>query len=461
MNIRQLSPRNSLFGRIFIWFWLTTLVMLGSGVLIARLMMSNVSLDEVDEMQLQRVLVQADRIKRRLAQGQSIQQAINRNQRTRILVVAYSPGERQPVLNFPKRLLREWDVFGSLLDESKPWDIKLHNSHFIGPIEVVNNNRIYQIYAGNLLPREQIEDGYDISIIVIIVALCLSALFCIVLVSSLTKPISSLRQATKKITAGDLAARIPGLSHRKDEIGQLAQDFNQMADRVQLLVTSQQQLLANVSHELRSPLTRLQLAVALLDGSTDNATKAQNTQRIDKEIKEIDRLIDQLLTLAKVDSQATIQLQENTLAALLEPLIDDAIFEASTMSKRVLVRSLPTINIAAQRELFNSAIDNILRNALRFATQNVTVEANTASCDGHPGVNIVISDDGAGVADNALQHLFEPFYRAHNQVPTYNGAGLGLAIAASAIEHHGGHCRAERAQPSGLCIVIWLPLLND
>lgn len=460
MNLRQLNPSNSLFGRIFIWFWLATLVMLGSGVLLSRLLMSNVSLDEVDEIKLQRAMVFVERIERRLEQGQTIQQAITRNQQARGLVVVYPQGERKPVLSFPQPLLREWHAFRSLLDESKAWDIRLHNSHFIGPIAISNNAQTYQVFIGRLLPRDQVEDDFSIGIIVMIVALILSALFCAALVSSLSKPIASLRQATKEIAAGDLASRITGLTHRKDEIGQLAQDFNQMAARVQSLVDSQQQLLANVSHELRSPLTRLQLAVALLDGASDEQTKAQNTQRIDKEIKEIDSLIGQLLTLAKVNTQEAVTVENYSLATLLQPLIDDAIFEAQSMSKTLQVSSIPDMTIQAQRELFNSALDNILRNALRFAEHLVMIDVQKSARNAQQGINISICDDGAGVEEQALTQLFEPFYRAHNQVATYNGAGLGLAIAAAAVKHHGGHIRAEQGKHNGLCVIIWLPILQ-
>jgi two-component system sensor histidine kinase CpxA len=434
--------------------------MLGSGVLLSRLLVSNVSLDEVDEIKLQRAMVFAERIERRLEQGQTIQQAITRNQRARGLVVVYPQGERKPVLSFPQPLLREWHAFRSLLDESKAWDIRLHNSHFIGPIAISNNAQTYQVFIGRLLPRDQVEDDFSIGIIVMIVALILSALFCAALVSSLSKPIASLRQATKEIAAGDLASRITGLTHRKDEIGQLAQDFNQMAARVQSLVDSQQQLLANVSHELRSPLTRLQLAVALLDGASDEQTKAQNTQRIDKEIKEIDSLIGQLLTLAKVNTQEAVTVENYSLATLLQPLIDDAIFEAQSMSKTLQVSSIPDMTIQAQRELFNSALDNILRNALRFAEHFVTIDVQKSARNGQQGINISICDDGAGVEEQALTQLFEPFYRAHNQVATYNGAGLGLAIASAAVQHHGGHIRAEQSKHNGLCVIIWLPILQ-
>lgn len=375
-------------------------------------------------------------------------------------MVVYPQGERKPVLSFPQPLLREWHAFRSLLDESKAWDIRLHNSHFIGPIAISNNAQTYQVFIGRLLPRDQVEDDFSIGIIVMIVALILSALFCAALVSSLSKPIASLRQATKEIAAGDLASRITGLTHRKDEIGQLAQDFNQMAARVQSLVDSQQQLLANVSHELRSPLTRLQLAVALLDGASDEQTKAQNTQRIDKEIKEIDSLIGQLLTLAKVNTQEAVTVENYSLATLLQPLIDDAIFEAQSMSKTLQVSSIPDMTIQAQRELFNSALDNILRNALRFAEHFVTIDVQKSARNGQQGINISICDDGAGVEEQALTQLFEPFYRAHNQVATYNGAGLGLAIASAAVQHHGGHIRAEQSKHNGLCVIIWLPILQ-
>jgi two-component system sensor histidine kinase CpxA len=293
------------------------------------------------------------------------------------------------------------------------------------------------------------------------------------------------------LARGDLTTRIEGLENRKDEVGNLAKDFNTMAARLQSLIDSQKQLMANVSHELRTPLTRLQLAVALLEeqlntqteGSINNVN-AKHLSRIENEIVKMDQMIGQVLTLAKINaSMQRVDLQETTLSGLLSNVLQDAQFEAEAMNKSLLVNIIPEVSIKADMILLISAIENILRNAIRFAANEVSCDLNIAAHNlATDFVEIVINDDGVGMSAAELKTVFDPFFRGSHQVHEVSkGAGLGLSIAKAAIEMHGGSIQAkarfdkdisqahiqdgerscaEQSPLTGLSVIIRLPIFS-
>lgn len=461
-RLARLDPRQRLFSKVFIWFWLATLVMLGSGFLLTRMLQVDVQLAAVDTNELAQAKTVVQRIERRLNQGLAIQQAINRNGRGRMLVIAFADEQREPRLSFPRPLIRDWRTFKTLQHESHIWSVRLRNSEFVGPFTVTQNDDTYKIFVGRLLPRSEIDDPQTIAPVIIVVALCLSALFCFGLVWSLTRPIAQLRQATNAVAQGELSTRIDALAERRDEIGQLARDFNHMAQRVEEVVSAQKQLLSNVSHELRSPLTRLQLAVALLENASEPAKQVQHTARIEKEIQQIDQLIGQLLHLAKADADKALLRESLLLNDLVSAVIDDAQFEALNLHKTVLVNEIPEMTLQVHVPLWQSALDNVLRNALRHSHTCVSVRFNMITKHGHDGISIVIEDDGEGVPEAQLSQLFEPFYRAKQTDDL--STGLGLAITKAAVDYHGGVIHAQNLtqgdKRTGFSVSMWFPLVN-
>lgn len=321
----------------------------------------------------------------------------------------------------------------------------------------------------------------------LVLAIFLSTVFCFALVLSITKPLGALRSASNRLAKGDLTTRIEGLESRKDEIGHLSSDFNTMASRLQSLIDGQKTLMANVSHELRTPLTRLQLAVALLEGQlnneSENASRELNQKhlaRIENEIIKMDQMIGQVLTLAKINaSQKSIDLREISLDSLLQGVFHDASFEAEALNKKFTVSAIPDHMIHADAPLLISAIENIIRNAIRFANKVVICEFNTVSCElvaneltsnefNTECIEITVTDDGLGMSAAELDTVFEPFFRGSNQVHEISkGAGLGLSIAKAAIEMHGGQIfaqarnikLAETSPLSGLSVIIRLPIV--
>ena len=166
-RLARLDPRQRLFSKVFIWFWLATLVMLGSGFLLTRILQVDVQLVAVDTNELAQAKTIVQRIERRLNQGLAIQQAINRNGRGRMLVIAFADEQREPRLSFPRPLIRDWRTFKTLQHESQIWSVRLRNSEFVGPFIVTQNDDTYKIFVGRLLPRSEIDDPQTIAPVII------------------------------------------------------------------------------------------------------------------------------------------------------------------------------------------------------------------------------------------------------------------------------------------------------
>jgi signal transduction histidine kinase len=285
-------------------------------------------------------------------------------------------------------------------------------------------------------------------------ALLASGLVCFLLARWLTQPVRALRTAGQEIAAGNLAARVgPRIGARRDELGALAREFDRMADQVQSLLGSQQQLLRDVSHELRSPLTRLQAAIGLIRQRVGDEPD-EDLDRIEREAGRLDRLIGQILAYSRLQAQLGIERGVVDLAAIVEEIAEDARFEARGRDLTVDLAVDDTGPSGGDEALLRSAIENVVRNALAHARQRVELRLTTTGDGGHA---ISVSDDGPGVPEEALARLFEPFY----QVPgsAGRGYGLGLAIAARAVALHGGSLRATRGGAGGLSVIIRIPRL--
>ena len=273
----------------------------------------------------------------------------------------------------------------------------------------------------------------------------------------LSAPVGALRRATLSLSTGNLSARVGDpVDRRRDEIGQLARDFDAMAGRIENLVGSQRRLLRDVSHELRSPLARLTVALQLAR-DRQGARAAEALDRIERETGRLDDLIGQLLLLERLEARAPdTEAVDFDLGDLLNEVVDDASFEASATQRWVEFETVSRCPMRGYPALVRSALDNILRNAVRHNPEETAVEVSI-DC-GEAGAEIRIRDHGPGVPEEHLETLFEPFSRvADARERSTGGAGLGLAIARRAVELHDGIVAARNHPDGGLEVVITFP----
>lgn len=277
----------------------------------------------------------------------------------------------------------------------------------------------------------------------------------------LTAPITKIRAGFRRLAAGDLKFRLaPILLHRRDEIADMASDFNKMAVRLEELVASRDRLLADISHELRSPLARLHLAIALARQSPGKML--QSFERIGREAEKLDEMVGELLALSKLESGITPSVEYFFVSEIVSLVVEDAQFEAQEMGIRIELatnsdrRGYEAL-VKGSGKLVSRAIENIVRNALRFSRRgdSVAIELDSSSA----GTSLYIRDRGPGVNVEQLTSLFEPFVQGDNT--NGQGYGLGLAIAKRAIVMHGGTIRATNGAQAGLTIAIWLPAAPD
>jgi two-component system sensor histidine kinase CpxA len=292
----------------------------------------------------------------------------------------------------------------------------------------------------------------------ILIALLVSGLVCFWLARHITRPITRLRLATQKLSQGNLDVRVGReLGRRQDELASLGADFDRMAEQLQTLLMSQQQLIRDVSHELRSPLARLQVALELArkrsHGQADN-----ELNRIELEAERLNELIGQVLALARMETRSReLNRRDTDLKQLLEMIVDDAQFEAQANRRHVALDPSSSCHVSVDEQLLHSAIENIIRNAIHYTAADTTVEIRLQTTEGN--VRISIRDHGPGVAENRLQDLFKPFVRlSEARERDSGGYGLGLAIADHAVRLHDGRIEAQNCVDGGLMITIVLPL---
>ncbi|MEW5973584.1 MAG: ATP-binding protein [Pseudomonadota bacterium] len=272
----------------------------------------------------------------------------------------------------------------------------------------------------------------------------------------LSRPIRNLSWALRQIEEGRLETRVrPLMGRRRDEISDLGADFDRMAGQIEALVGAQKRLLHDVSHELRSPLARLQVAVGL--ARQQPAKLDQYLERIERESQRLDQLVGEVLTLARLESgMVQGRREEIDLGDLLAGVVEDACFEAEAQRRRIgLVNEAEGRDrLHGQAELLHRAIENVIRNALHHTPEGGAVEV--ALREGGLGLRLTVDDHGPGVPEAELAAIFKPFRRGvHEQ--DGNGYGLGLAIARRAIEAHGGAIQAVNRPEGGLRVIIDLP----
>ena len=282
-----------------------------------------------------------------------------------------------------------------------------------------------------------------------------AVVLCYLLAAYLTSPIRKLREATQKLAGGNLQTRVAQkVGRRRDELADLAADFDEMAERIESLITSQQRLNSDISHELRSPLARLNVALELAKQKS-TAESAPLLDRIETESHRLNEMISRLLILAKLESGSEmIEPVRVDLAELVREVAEDADFEAQAKGRSVKILADEPSTVMGSENLLRSAIENVLRNAVRYTAEGTVVDVSLVRQNGHSVLQV--SDHGGGVPDDELANLFRPFYRVGEaRERKTGGIGLGLAIAERAIKAHKGTI-AARNTGDGLLVEIRL-----
>jgi two-component system sensor histidine kinase CpxA len=292
--------------------------------------------------------------------------------------------------------------------------------------------------------------------------LLVGGLFCYWLARYLSTPIVQLRGATHELSAGNLGARVnQKLLKRHDEIGNLGRDFNVMAGRIESLIGAQRRLLGDISHELRSPLARQGVALGLARRSAGPLASSA-LDRIEREAERLNEMIGQLLALSLVESGAErLDIEEVDLSSVVKDVADDADFEARGRDRSVQILTSESLKIRGVSELVRSAIENVVRNAVRYTTAGTVVDISLASekVDSDRFAVIKVRDHGNGVPEDSIKDIFRPFYRVEDDRDRKTGGtGLGLSIAARAVHLHHGTIKAENASDGGLIVEIKLPI---
>ena len=299
----------------------------------------------------------------------------------------------------------------------------------------------------------------------ILLVLMIGGLLCYALARSLTRPLNTLRMAASNLGQGDLGSRVESaLLKRGDEIAMLATDFNRMADRIESLVTAQRRLLRDVSHELRSPLARLNVALGLARQQGAEASSPA-LDRIERESERLNCLIGELLTLSRLEAE---DLPETTtkidLDLCLRSIAADATFEASSRAVSVeIMKSVPAL-VRAHEGLLRSALENVIRNAIRHAPESTVVELalESRSHDHKAGALLTMRDHGPGVPEDELRNVFEAFHTARSDESACSrSSGVGLSITKRVVQQLGGTVAVKNIMEGGLSVEVWLPVYND
>jgi two-component system, OmpR family, sensor histidine kinase CpxA len=298
----------------------------------------------------------------------------------------------------------------------------------------------------------------------VVIAVISSGLVCYLLAWVLTMPVVRLRAATRRLAAGDLSARAGAPNLRKrDEVAGLMRDFDAMAERLENLVKAQSRLLNDISHELRSPLARLNVALGLARQRSEPES-ADMLDRIELEAGRLNELIGRLLTLARMeDGEQHVPSTVVLLDEVVLTVAEDAEFEAQARHCHVH-SEIPAGNwpVHGDPSLLHSAIENVVRNAIRYTREGTTVEIHLEKAEkaGRLEAVVRVTDCGDGVPADALEKMFQPFYRLDSaRGRTTGGVGLGLAITERAVRFHGGRVSATNRAGGGLMVEIRLPLM--
>lgn len=446
--------KRRLFWKILVGFWITFFaIMEGTWVVFTLYNSAPTRLERAEERVRQQVSILAVAI--RYGGGKASQDVL----------ATWSPDDR-------KALTIETGAGNIAADAANATGGGDAGSHIIAAVQGADSIGYRLDYdLGALRQRLKPRGPFDLPRNIILLGLLGGLLFAAALAWYLTRPIQRLRGGFEKLAQGDLGTRLqPQMGSRRDELADLARDFDVMAARLQQLLASREQLLHDVSHELRSPLARLQVAIDL---ARQNPQKVQVTlERVDTEARRLNELVGEVLTLSRAESGAPQLDDYFDLDGLVRKVASDAQFEAGASGVTIGITANDSVTedgnavIQGNAELIRRALENIIRNALRHSSRGQQVAIDLASDRQAGEVVIRIADQGPGVDPRALESIFDPFVRAEERPGNAGstglvGFGLGLAIARRAVLAHSGRIAAANGEGGGLVVTIRLPVTRS
>ena len=456
--ILEHAPRSRLFFKIFGWFWLTTIAIhvafsVGSALTGVHVVPQGNMYATVAPL-LAAEAVDTFETGGAPAFTQFSEHNFSENQGTLFLLNGfYADVLSRPV---PPNGVR-------VAKEARLGQLTIFGPHLAAYRYVSRSGRPYTLLLAMHDGPGQFREIWGLSALWFVAAIAaVVTMLCWWLTYHIVSPVHQIQAAAREVALGDFGARVaPAVHRRGDELAALARDFDGMVSRLESLIRSQKSLLNAVSHEVRSPLARITLAAEVLrDGPASEAENA--LAHLDRDVSRLDILMGQLLTLSRLDSGLGYQERESiNLVQLVEEVVADGDFEARANGKRVLFRSnLARLDLPANATALRSAIENVVRNGIRFSETGAEVLVDlqvvgrpVATC-----VQVRIRDHGPGVPEDYLYAIFQPFFQVKNASVSRVGNGLGLAIALEAVRMHRGSILATNRPPSGLEIIIEIPL---
>lgn len=341
---------------------------------------------------------------------------------------------------------------------TNPTNLGLRFSKVTGPVVLKTKHRSFLAFIATKEDKSSFSSMiYHLpSWVQLGLVVSISFFLCWLLAKTLIRPLLKIQQATVELGKGKLNTRITDVN-RNDEIGDLANNFNQMASQIENNVQAHQRLLGDVSHELRSPLTRLELAIGLAEKNKHSEDKLrEHLDRCEHEVEQLDSMLGDILLLSKLEHAfETPKFESINLTSLLETTVSDCQYLANKKGCNIVFKSTDDCFVDGNINLLQSALSNILNNAIKYTDDNSTIMASLVN----HGEQVIcqISDQGIGVVEEQLENLFKPFYRVDEARDRDSGGiGLGLAIAKQAIERHHGKLSANNNSDGGLTITITL-----
>ena len=450
--------------KLFLWFWLITICSVGITRVIITQLNENVIVLPAHEKDIRQLHIAKHLIEQ--MQLTKMAEILNQAHQRPLLKKAYrkvwlklpDSNEVYQLSGRPDEKTREF-IATTELDERQTW--QLPKSKITGPIAIKLDDKEALLYVSSRsrMPRHLSSVFQHMPIwMKLITPLVVSIILSWLLARTLSRPLLEVADVARKFGEGELKLRLTSQTKRKDELGTVAVNFNEMADKIEENVHAHQRLLGDVSHELRSPLTRLQMALALAQTHAHDSEKlTQHMQRCELEVSRLDSMIADVLSLSRLENTLQpVEKSQCNITDLLTQLIDDASFIAQDKQINIIYEPIKTSPIFADSQLLASAIGNILGNAVKYSPEQSNIQV-TLEQRNHQ-LSITISDQGHGVPEAAIEKLFEPFYRvADARDRTTGGTGLGLAIAKQAIKVHNGTISAQNNDSGGLSVTVQLP----